>query len=259
MAAAADVQDSPQMRADALAADPPDAIVAAMPSGKDAIPELQPEVARPKRRRASRSEVLRASGFFVFGLGAGAMVVWNATESAWQPPRIPAAPPGVAGIAAPESAPRSWVDYPIGSVGQVPSVPLPAKSVQASVPVQAKSVRTPAPAQQRRVVASSRAKPSPRATPSQPERRAVTNRGPARQAQRGARGSLLIDSHPQRARVSLDGRMVGSTPLALHDVPIGTHTVRVEADGYQVWAWTARVVANQRSMVTAKLFKDTMR
>jgi hypothetical protein len=53
--------------------------------------------------------------------------------------------------------------------------------------------------------------------------------------------------------VSLDGRAFGSTPIVLKDVPAGTHLVRLEADGYQVWAWTARVVANQPNTLTIKL------
>ena len=68
-----------------------------------------------------------------------------------------------------------------------------------------------------------------------------------------SRGSVAIDSIPSGARVLVDGRGVGSTPLVLEDVPAGTRLVRVEADGYPVWAWTVRVVANQRSRVTVKL------
>ena len=68
-----------------------------------------------------------------------------------------------------------------------------------------------------------------------------------------SRGSVAIDSIPPGARVLVDGRRVGSTPLVLEDVPAGTRLVRVEADGYPVWAWTVRVVANQRSRVTVKL------
>jgi hypothetical protein len=64
---------------------------------------------------------------------------------------------------------------------------------------------------------------------------------------------MAIESHPPGARVSVDGRRVGSTPVVLRDVPAGTRLVRVEADGYHVWAWTARVVANQQSRVSVKL------
>jgi hypothetical protein len=56
--------------------------------------------------------------------------------------------------------------------------------------------------------------------------------------------------------VSVDGRRVGATPLVLNNIIPGTHLVRVEADGYQVWAWTAQVVANQRNRVTVKLFRS---
>ena len=56
--------------------------------------------------------------------------------------------------------------------------------------------------------------------------------------------------------------MVGGSAqhrVVLQDVPAGTHLVRIEADGYQTWAWTARVVANQRSRVTAKLYSSGTR
>jgi len=57
--------------------------------------------------------------------------------------------------------------------------------------------------------------------------------------------------------VTLNGRRVGSTPLVLKSVVAGTHIVRVEADGYQAWAWTARVVANQHSRVSVTLLRST--
>jgi hypothetical protein len=66
-------------------------------------------------------------------------------------------------------------------------------------------------------------------------------------------GTLTVNSVPQGARLSFDGRPVGSTPIVLRNVPAGTHLVRIEADGYQVWAWTARVVAHQQNTLTVRL------
>ena len=45
-------------------------------------------------------------------------------------------------------------------------------------------------------------------------------------------GRLLIRSTPAGARVVLDGRDVGETPLTVRGVARGTHTVRVVRDGY---------------------------
>jgi hypothetical protein len=73
------------------------------------------------------------------------------------------------------------------------------------------------------------------------------------------RGSLAIDSDPQGARVSVGGRVVGSTPMVLQDLPAGSCVVRVEADGYELWSTAARVVANQRTRLTAVLQRGSER
>jgi hypothetical protein len=67
------------------------------------------------------------------------------------------------------------------------------------------------------------------------------------------RGSLVIYSLPPGARVSIDGRVVGVTPLALNGIRVGTRVVRVEAAGFERWSTAARVVANQQTRVTARL------
>ena len=47
-----------------------------------------------------------------------------------------------------------------------------------------------------------------------------------------AAGRLLIRSTPAGARVVIDGRDVGETPVTVRDVAHGAHTVRVVRDGY---------------------------
>jgi hypothetical protein len=69
----------------------------------------------------------------------------------------------------------------------------------------------------------------------------------------GYRGSLAIDSDPPGGRVSVDGRVVGATPIVLKDVPAGSHVVRVESNGYAPWSAAARVVADQQTRVIATL------
>lgn len=66
-------------------------------------------------------------------------------------------------------------------------------------------------------------------------------------------GALLVVSEPSGARVFVNGRLVGSTPLDLHEVPVGSRVVRVEADGYEAWASAVRVVANQQTRIDAAL------
>jgi hypothetical protein len=67
------------------------------------------------------------------------------------------------------------------------------------------------------------------------------------------RGSLAFQSAPQGARVFVNGTFVGSTPLILQNLPVGSRAVRIEADGYQRWSASTRVVANQETRVSATL------
>jgi serine/threonine protein kinase len=55
-------------------------------------------------------------------------------------------------------------------------------------------------------------------------------------------GRLLVRSTPAGARVVLDGRDVGETPLTLRNIPRGAHTVRIARDGY---------VADERRVVVS--------
>ena len=66
-------------------------------------------------------------------------------------------------------------------------------------------------------------------------------------------GSLYVDSRPRGARVSIDGRAVGVTPLRVPDVRIGTHVVRLELPDHRIWSSTATVTAGQERRVTGSL------
>jgi serine/threonine protein kinase len=66
-------------------------------------------------------------------------------------------------------------------------------------------------------------------------------------------GELFIDSRPQGARVLVDGRDVGVTPLRLPGQAVGEHTVRLELADHQAWTATARVGAGERARVTGSL------
>jgi hypothetical protein len=66
-------------------------------------------------------------------------------------------------------------------------------------------------------------------------------------------GSLVIVSTPERAHAFVNGVPVGITPLVLTDLPVGSRTIRVEADGYTAWSSTMQVVADQTTSVTATL------
>jgi hypothetical protein len=66
-------------------------------------------------------------------------------------------------------------------------------------------------------------------------------------------GSLYVDSRPRGARVSVDGKSVGQTPLSVPEVRAGTHVVRIEMDGKKPVTATPRIVAGKTERVTVSL------
>ncbi len=67
------------------------------------------------------------------------------------------------------------------------------------------------------------------------------------------RGSLVVNSRPSGARVFLNGRSVGQTPLVLRNQPAGSRAVRVDLDGYEPWSSAVRVVADAETRLRAEL------
>lgn len=68
-------------------------------------------------------------------------------------------------------------------------------------------------------------------------------------------GALSIVSRPAGARVFLDSRAVGSTPLSLKRVAAGAHNIRVERAGFRVWTGSVKIVPGQRARISASLEK----
>ncbi len=66
-------------------------------------------------------------------------------------------------------------------------------------------------------------------------------------------GSLMVDSRPAGARVFVDGKMVGTTPMLLDAVAAGDHTVRLELDGFSPWTAASRVAGGERTRVSGSL------
>ena len=66
-------------------------------------------------------------------------------------------------------------------------------------------------------------------------------------------GSLYVDSRPRGARVSIDGRAVGVTPLRVSEVRIGSHVVRLELPDHRIWSSSATITAGQEQRVTGSL------
>ena len=106
--------------------------------------------------------------------------------------------------------------------------------------------------------ASARSVPPPRATTGQSEPApgavAPTLQRPAGQLRRTVfRGALAVNSRPTGARVAINGKPFGVTPLRVNSLPAGSRVVRLTAQGYHPWASAVRVVANQRNSVIVTL------
>ena len=67
------------------------------------------------------------------------------------------------------------------------------------------------------------------------------------------RGSLAVRSNPDGAAVFMNGQRVGTTPLMLKELPIGSRALRLTLDGYEPWSRSVQVVAQQHTTVAAAL------
>jgi serine/threonine-protein kinase len=66
-------------------------------------------------------------------------------------------------------------------------------------------------------------------------------------------GSLIVDSRPAGATVTIDGAIAGTTPLTVAALASGPHAVRIERRGYQQWSTTVDIKAGERARVAASL------
>jgi hypothetical protein len=129
-----------------------------------------------------------------------------------------------------------------GYVAQNASVALSAEDSlgEVNVSLAREATRTPRP--------STRQASRPRPPSSPPSKPAAT---PAPTS--GLTGTLYVDSRPRGAKIYVDGRAVGTTPLQLSKIDIGSHVVRLELAGHQTWTSAARVVAGSTARVTGSL------
>jgi hypothetical protein len=66
-------------------------------------------------------------------------------------------------------------------------------------------------------------------------------------------GGLNVQSRPAGARVYVNDRLAGSTPVAVPNVPAGGVTVRIEMDGYEPWITKVLVNPGNQTRVAASL------
>lgn len=93
-----------------------------------------------------------------------------------------------------------------------------------------------------------------------PLARAGSAASPARgSGEEGFFGTMVVETRPTGARVFLDERAVGTTPLDLPKVSAGSHVVRLELDGFKRWTASVQVVAGERNRVAASLEEEGVR
>jgi hypothetical protein len=127
--------------------------------------------------------------------------------------------------------------FAAGTQEVVLSADTPARSIV--VPLKPSAASAPAPRQA--PAAAPRATPRPAPAPEEPQSSTVYT------------GSIYVDSRPRGARVSIDGKAVGVTPLRVSDVRVGTHVVRLELPDHRLWSSTTRVISGQEQRVTGSL------
>jgi len=178
-----------------------------------------------KSQRARR-EVLRWSprlAIFALGIGVGALVTARDSTPDQTPVRVTAHQPAT-----------SHLNSVIGSVRADAAVAAGTTGVRPSI--------------------ASGASPWPPIS-------ALTDDGEralgARNARRrGHRGTLVVTSRPQGARVYVNNRFAGRTPLSMRAQPVGSRALRLTMDGYANWSRAITIVANQATNVSAQLSRS---
>jgi serine/threonine-protein kinase len=66
-------------------------------------------------------------------------------------------------------------------------------------------------------------------------------------------GSLLVETRPAGARVVLDGKSLGVTPLTIPDVHVGKHPLRIERSGYKTLVTDVIIKSGERYRVAVTL------
>jgi serine/threonine protein kinase len=69
----------------------------------------------------------------------------------------------------------------------------------------------------------------------------------------GAVGSLVVESRPAGARVVLDGKSLGVTPLTVPDLRTGSHPLRLERAGYKTLVTSVVIKSGERARIAVTL------
>ena len=66
-------------------------------------------------------------------------------------------------------------------------------------------------------------------------------------------GAIYVDSRPRGAQVLVDGKLMGTTPVRIPDIRVGSHVVRLRLEDHRDWTTSTRVTSGQESRVTGSL------
>lgn len=76
---------------------------------------------------------------------------------------------------------------------------------------------------------------------------------PASQRPQSYTGTIYVDSRPRGAQVLVDGKLMGTTPVRIPDIGIGSHVVKLRLEDHRDWTTSTRVASGQESRVTGSL------
>jgi hypothetical protein len=82
---------------------------------------------------------------------------------------------------------------------------------------------------------------------------AAATRRPERPVPAATRGSLLVDSRPQKATVIVDGRPVGETKLTIEELSPGMHSVLIQLKGHRSVQSRVAIVAGEQTKLAVSL------
>ena len=66
-------------------------------------------------------------------------------------------------------------------------------------------------------------------------------------------GSVYVDSRPRGAKVFIDGKEIGITPVQIPEVRIGSHVIRLQLADHRIWSNSVSVSAGKESRVSGSL------
>lgn len=148
------------------------------------------------------------------------------------------------------SSGKTFSESSVGDPVRIEEAPIvPAPEPAASAPETRPSAGAPAAVPPRRPPVE-----TPRTPPIPAPRPAVApGPGSIQAAVPTGPGSIQVLSRPAGAEVTLDGRLIGKTPMLIPEVSAGSHTIRLELATFNAWTTTVDVKAGDAVRVAASL------